>query len=139
SRIGPKPKEIRPDAENSVSIRASRPMAIPQSTASAKKPKKGRHRRRRRHVWKDKHYRWVETPDGDWRVEGYIVRHKHKPRRHHYRGPGRKPPRRITNVAVAAVNPDPRPPGAYQGPFGRDQAVRLLGRAGFGAVPGQAE
>jgi hypothetical protein len=114
-------------------------MAIPQSTASAKKPKKGRHRRRRRHVWKDKHYRWVETPDGDWRVESYIVRHKHKPRRHHYRGPGRKPPRRITNVAVAAVNPDPRPPGAYQGPFGRDQAVRLLGRAGFGAVPGQAD
>jgi hypothetical protein len=112
-------------------------MAIPQSTASAKKPK-GRHRRRRRHVWRDKHYRWVETADGDWRIESYIVRHKHKPPRHHYRGPGPKPPRR-THVVPPAVNPDPRPAGAYQGPFGRDQAVRLLNRAGFGAVPGQAE
>ncbi|HEY1356603.1 MAG TPA: DUF1800 domain-containing protein [Solirubrobacterales bacterium] len=112
-------------------------MAIPQSTASAKKPK-GRHRRHRRHVWKEKHYRWVETPDGDWRVEAFIVRYKHKPPRHHYRGPGPKPPKRI-RVAPIVVNADPRPAGAYQGPFGRDQAVRLLDRAGFGAIPGQAE
>jgi hypothetical protein len=113
-------------------------MAFPRSTASAKKPK-GRHRKHRRHVWKDRHFRWVETPDGDWRVESYIVRHKHKPPRNHYRGPGPKPPRRVRNVAPIAVNLDPRPAGAYQGPFGRDQAVRLLDRAGFGAVPGQAE
>ncbi len=112
-------------------------MAIPQSTASAKKPK-GRRRRHRR-VWKDKHYRWVPTADGDWRVQSYIVRHKHKPRRNHFRGPGRKPPRRAQQIAPIAVNPDPRPAGAYQGPFGREQAVRLLDRAGFGAVPGQAE
>ena len=35
--------------------------------------------------------------------------------------------------------PSPLPPGAYQGPFGLEQAVRLLNRAGFGPVPGQAE
>jgi uncharacterized protein (DUF1800 family) len=40
---------------------------------------------------------------------------------------------------MAAVNHDPRPAGAYQGPFGPLQARRLLERAGFGAVPGQAE
>jgi hypothetical protein len=111
-------------------------MAIPQSTASAKKPEG--HRKKRRHVWKDKHYRWVETPDGDWRVQGYIVRHKHKPPRNHYRGPGPKPPKKVRNIA-AIITADPRPAGAYQGPFGRDQAIRLLDRAGFGAIPGQAE
>ena len=112
-------------------------MAIPQSTASAQKPK-GRHRRHRRHVWKDKHFRWVPTADGDWRVEAYIVRHKHKPKKNHFRGPGKKPKSR-RKAAVAPVSLESRPAGAYQGPFGRDQAVRLLDRAGFGAVPGQAE
>ncbi len=38
-----------------------------------------------------------------------------------------------------SVNPDPRPPDAYQGPFGVEQATRLMERAGFGPVPGQAE
>ena len=111
-------------------------MAIPQATASAAKPK--RHHRKPRRVWKDKHYRWVPDGQGDWRVQGYIFRHKHKPPKHHFRGPGKKPPRRVQPVAPV-VNLDPRPPGAYQGPFGREQAVRLLDRAGFGAVPGQAE
>src|SRR5262249_45837622 len=37
------------------------------------------------------------------------------------------------------LTPDPRPAGAYQRPFGPAQATRLLQRAGFGAVPGQAE
>ncbi|HET6997213.1 MAG TPA: DUF1800 family protein [Solirubrobacterales bacterium] len=32
-----------------------------------------------------------------------------------------------------------RPAGAYQGPFGTEQATRLLNRAGVGALPGQAE
>ena len=112
-------------------------MAIPQSTASAQKPK-GRHRRHRRHVWKDKHFRWVPTADGDWRVESYIVRHKHKPKKNHFRGPGKKPKAR-RKAAVAPISVESRPAGAYQGPFGRDQAVRLLDRAGFGAVSGQAE
>ncbi len=81
-------------------------------------------------------------PDGQggWRVQAYVVRHRHKPRRGHARGPGRKPPSQAAAAApVAPVNPDPRPPGAYQGPFGAAQAVRLLNRAGFGPVPGQAE
>jgi len=111
-------------------------MAIPTATASASKPK--RHsRHRHKHAWKDKHYRWV--PDGDcgWRVQSYVVRHKHKPRRGHHRGPGPRPADRC--APAAAVNRDPRPPGAYQGPFGAAQAKRLLDRAGFGAVPGQAE
>ncbi len=96
--------------------------------------------RRRRHVWKDKHYRWVPDGQGDWRVQGYLVRHRHKPRRGHYRGPGRKPPRGAQAPAAAApIAFDARPAGAYQGPFGPEQATRLLNRAGFGAVPGQAE
>src|SRR6478609_976186 len=108
-------------------------MAIPQATASASKPK--RHRRHRyKHVWKDKHYRWV--PDGDcgWRVQGYLVHHKHKPGRHHHRGPGPKPADRCAAPPAVAIDRDPRPPGAYQGPFGPAQAKRLLDRAGFGAV-----
>jgi uncharacterized protein (DUF1800 family) len=115
-------------------------MAIPQGTTSAAKPK--RHpRRRHRRVWKDKHYRWVPDGNGDWRVQGYIVRHRHKPARNHFRGPGKKPPRRAAAVTAAAVAPssDPRPAGAYQGPFGTEQALRLINRAGFGPVPGQAE
>ena len=111
-------------------------MAIPRATASAAKPK--RHRRRRRHAWKDKHYRWVPDGQGDWRVQGYIVRHRHKPRRRHFRGPGKKPPRQATAGAAPLLG-EVRPPGAYQGPFGPEQATRLLNRAGFGAVPGQAE
>ena len=112
-------------------------MAIPRTQTSAAKPKR-HHRRHRQHVWKDKHYRWVPDGDGDWRVQGYVFRHHHKPKRGHFRGPGKKPARPRA-AAAAAVNPDPRPAGAYQGPFGVAQAVRLLNRAGFGPVPGQAE
>jgi hypothetical protein len=111
-------------------------MAIPTATASTSAPK--RHRRHRhKHVWKDKHYRWV--PDGEcgWRMQSYVVRHKHKPGRHHHRGPGPRPVDRC--LPVVPTNRDPRPAGAYQGPFGTAQARRLLERAGFGAVPGQAE
>ena len=110
-------------------------MAIPQATPSAAGNKQ-RQRRKRKHVWKDKHWRWVEDGQGGWRKQGYIVRHKHKPKKNHKRGPGRRPPNR---VAAPPVNPDPRPPGTYQGAFGREQAVRLLNRAGYGPTPGQAE
>ena len=114
-------------------------MAIPQGTTSAAKPQR-QHRRRRQRVWKDKHYRWVPDGNGDWRVQGYVVRHHHKPARNHFRGPGKKPPRRTQAAAAAApFNPDPRPAGAYQGPFGPAQALRLINRAGFGPVAGQAE
>jgi hypothetical protein len=113
-------------------------MAIPRTSASAAKPKR-HHRRHRLHVWKDKHYRWVPDGNGDWRVQGYVFRHHHKPKRNHFRGPGKKPASRAAAAIVAPVNHDPRPPGAYQGPFGVEQAVRLLNRAGFGPVPGQAE
>ena len=37
------------------------------------------HRRRSTHVWSDKHWRWVPTADGDWRVQGYVFHHHHKP------------------------------------------------------------
>ena len=119
-------------------------MAIPQSTASAARRKPHHPRRRHKRVWKDKHYRWVPDGNGGWIVQAYVYRHKHKPRRHHFRGPGPKPKRRsdfqqaVTPAPVAA-NDDPRPAGAYQGPFGAAQATRLLDRAGFGVVPGQAE
>jgi Protein of unknown function (DUF1800) len=115
-------------------------MAIPQGTTSAAKPK--RHgRRRHQRVWKDKHFRWVPDGKGDWRVQGYIVRHHHKPRRNHFRGPGKKPPRRAAAAVAAPAAPSGNslPPGAYQGPFGPEQALRLLNRAGFGPRPGEAE
>ena len=47
--------------------------------------------------------------------------------------------RRTAALPLVPVNRDPRPAGAYQGPFGVAQAKRLLDRAGFGSVPGQAE
>jgi hypothetical protein len=114
-------------------------MAIPQQKPVAGRPKKRRPKRRR--FWKDKHYRWVPDGQGDWRIEAYIYRHRHKPKRGHRRGPGKKPPRQVLPAAPAAAPPvsDPRPPGAFQGAFGPAQAVRLLQRAGFGPVPGQAE
>ncbi|MGE5409251.1 MAG: DUF1800 domain-containing protein [Syntrophothermus sp.] len=109
-------------------------MAIPQAKADPRQ--KGRHRRRRRrHLWNDKHWRWVPTTDGDWRVQGYIFHHKHRPPRNHFRGPGPKPPRRVVSPPPAET----RPAGSYQGPFGPPQAARLLQRAGFGARPGQAD
>ncbi len=112
-------------------------MAIPQATPSAAGSTK-RQRRKKKHVWKDKHWRWVEDGQGGWRKQGYVVRHRHKPKRNHKRGPGKRPPNRVAAAAVP-VDRDPRPAGAYQGAFGREQATRLLNRAGFGPTPGQAE
>ena len=112
-------------------------MAIPQQRPVAARPKHRRHKRRR--VWKDKHFRWVRDGQGDWRVQGYIYRHHHKPKRGHFRGPGPKPSRQAVAPAPAAAPSDPRPPGTYQGAFGHAQAVRLLQRAGFGPAPGQAD
>jgi hypothetical protein len=115
-------------------------MAFPRQKPASSKPKHHRHRRRR--VWKDKHWRWVPDGQGDWRVQGYIYTHHHKPKKGHFRGPGPKPPRRSSpqpSAAPAASGSETRPPNAYQGEFGVAQATRLLQRAGFGAVPGQAE
>src|SRR6478752_6164129 len=107
-------------------------MAIPRTPESAERKKRQHRRRHRLHVWKDKHYRWVPDGNGDWRVQAYIYRHHHKPKRGHFRGPGKKPARRASAAAAAApLNPDPRPAGAYQGPFGVEQATRLINRAGF--------
>ena len=108
-------------------------MAIPRVSPSASRPK--RPRRKHRHVWKDKHHRWVHDGECGWRVQTYVVRHRHRPKKHHHRGPGPRPADRCT----PPLNRDPRPAGAYQGPFGTAQAQRLLDRAGFGSVPGQAE
>jgi uncharacterized protein (DUF1800 family) len=112
--------------------------------AKAKGDHKGKAGRHKKHhgTWNDKHWRWVETPDGDWRVQGYIFHHKHKPPKHHFRGPGPKPPvRSKTAPAAAAAGPsgEQRPTGSYQGAFGVPQATRLLNRAGFGPAPGQAQ
>ena len=80
-------------------------------------------------------------PDGqgDWRVQGYIVRHKHKPPKHHLRGPGQKPRAGVQPVAPRRSTAIP----ARRAPTrGRSAARRRCGccdRAGFGAVPGQAE
>jgi hypothetical protein len=125
-------------------------MAIPRHSpvkaVDEKRKQKHRGHRKRRRVWKDKHFRWVPDGQGDWRVQAYIYTHHHKPRKGHPRGPGKKPPRQAPSATTAAppvapvpASSDPRPTGAYQGPFGVSQATRLLQRAGFGAVPGQAE
>lgn len=119
-------------------------MAIPNAQPVAEKRK--HRRRKRRRVWKDKHFRWVPDGQGDWRVQGYVYKHRHKPKKRHFRGPGPKPPRQAqpggggaAAPAAPAPSSDPRSPDAYQGEFGLPQAVRLLHRAGFGPVPGQAE
>lgn len=116
-------------------------MAIPQEKPVAARPKD--RRRKHRRVWKDKHFRWVPDGQGDFKVQAFVVRHRHKPKKGHFRGPGKKPPRQTQTPAAPAATPTPpfdqRPPGAFQGGFGTAQAVRLLQRAGFGPVPGQAE
>jgi hypothetical protein len=128
-------------------------MAIPQQKPVAARPKEPRRKRRR--VWKDKHFRWVPDGQGGWRVESYVHRHRHKPKRGHNRGPGPKPARQAlpgsgavpgavppatpTTPPAPPPVPDIRPPEAYQGTFGLTQATRLLQRAGFGPMPGQAE
>jgi uncharacterized protein (DUF1800 family) len=111
--------------------------------------KRGDGHKKHHGTWNDKHWRWVETPDGGWRVEGFIFHHKHKPPKHDYRGPGPKPPNRTkpgptgasgagaTGAAPAPSGPT-APPGSYTGAFGIPQATRLLSRAGFGPGPGEA-
>jgi Protein of unknown function (DUF1800) len=132
-------------------------MAIPKQQPVVERPQR---RGRKRRVWKDRHFRWVPDGQGDWRVESFVHKHRHKPKAGHFRGPGKKPPRQAlpggatsvpspsapsapsapsTAPPPAAPVPDVRPPEAYQGAFGLPQAVRLLNRAGFGPAPGQAE
>src|ERR1700712_1470494 len=68
---------------------------------NAQKHKKGAKKHKKHHgTWNDKHWRWVPTADGDWRVQGYVFPHKHKPPKHHFRGPGKKPPVRAKSVAA---------------------------------------
>src|ERR1700749_4463761 len=103
----------------------------------------GKHRAKHHHkhhgTWNDKHWRWVPTEDGDWRVQGYIFHHKHKPPKHHFRGPGPKPPVRTKPAAaIAAPSGEQRPAGSSRGAFATPQAPRLIPRAGFGPGPGQA-
>ena len=112
--------------------------------ATKHKKGKGADKRHKKHhgTWNDEHWRWVETPEGDWRVQGYIFHHKHKPPKHHFRGPGPKPPVRPKSVAAAiaaAPTGEQRPAGSFGGTFGVPQATRLLNRAGFGPSPGQAQ
>jgi hypothetical protein len=71
-------------------------------------------------------------------------KHKHKKRKHHRRKHHKAPPPPGTVPPPSPPPPEPppsgeiRPPGSYAGVFGIPQANRLLARAGFGAVPGQA-
>jgi Protein of unknown function (DUF1800) len=95
-----------------------------------------RKRKRKRRVWRDKHWKWVQNGDGTVTKKAYWVRHRNRPPRNHPRGPGRKPAPRPQNPPPPQ---GPQPFGVYSGPFGRLQATRLLNRAGFGPSPGQAE
>ena len=118
-------------------------MAIPQTTAERVASRSGTKRRRHKHVWKDKHWRWVadrRTATGASRATSSATSTSRSSTTS--AGPGRSrraaaAPRR--RAAPPPPTGDPRPPGAYQGPFGVAQAMRLLNRAGFGPVPGQAE
>ena len=103
-----------------------------------------KHHHKHHGTWNDKHWRWVPNADGDWRVQGYIFHHKHKPPKHHFRGPGPKPPRRVaaatsTAAGAATAAGEGRPAGAYAGAFGVPQATRLLDSGGLRPAPGEAE
>ena len=114
-------------------------MAIPQSTASAHKPN-GRHRRHRRHVWKDKHYRWVPTATATGGSRATSSATSTSRSKNHYRGPGKKPTRAARSAAAAPVSSNPRPAGAYQGPFGPRPGGAAAATAPASApIPGQAE
>ena len=118
--------------------RPPRPWRFPRPQPRAQA--KAHHRRKHRRVWNDKHWRWVPTADGDWRVQGYIFKHKHKPPKHHFRGPGPKPARRRRGGRAAAPatrtrarpaptrapSAPPRPTGCSTGPA---SARRRAGRA----------
>ena len=117
-------------------------MAIPQADNQRSAEPKKRRRRKRRHVWKDKHWRWVARRAG--RLAGPGLRLQAPPQteaRTTSAAPARSPPSAgAAAAAPAPVERDPRPAGAYQGAVRRRaQAMRLLNRAGFGPVPGQAE
>jgi len=99
---------------------------------TALRPKHGRPG----HVWRDRHYRWVDQGDGTVRKVAYMKVHRHKPPRKHFRGPG---PRPVPRPQKPPAPKAPQPFGTYKGPFGRLQATRLLNRAGFGPRPGEAE
>src|SRR6266576_6118104 len=60
-------------------------------------------------------YEWVDTPPTDT-----------------------PPPRPLPKPQDPPPPKSPQPFGVYSGPFGRVQAKRLLDRAGFGPLPGQA-
>ena len=116
-------------------------MAIPQDKPVAARPKQSRRKRRR--VWKDKHFRWVPDGQGDWRVQTYLFRHRHKPKKGHARGPGKKPARQALAAAPTAARhrrPSTRArPAPTRGPSGPRRQCGCCNRAGFGPVPGQAE
>jgi uncharacterized protein (DUF1800 family) len=135
------PTEAELLSTKSGSGKGGKPKADPTGTGG-KKGHKARGKHKHHGTWNDKHWRWVPTADGDWRVQGYIFHHKHKPPKHHFRGPGPKPAKRVTPApppATGATETETRPPGAFAGAFGIPQANRLLTRAGFGPAPGQAE
>lgn len=94
------------------------------------------HKKKKKRVWRDKHFRWVDNGDGTATRTAYWVRHLRKPAADHKRGPGPRPVPKAQKPPSAAA-----PSGfkVYSGPFGRLQATRLLNRAGFGPRPGQAE
>ena len=110
-------------------------MAIPQETAGTSRTKR-RHRRRRR-FWNDRHFRWVPDGNGDWRVQAYVFHHQPQT------APSPLPRARAANRRRRRWRrPSPSTRGRQaptRAPFGLAQAVRLLNRAGFGPVPGQAD
>jgi uncharacterized protein (DUF1800 family) len=117
-------------------------MAINQTSAARvaghaqSKHHKHRNQKKKKRVWRDKHFKWVDNGDGTVTRMSYWVRHPHKPPPDHPRGPGPRP------VPKPQKPPAPAAPSkfkVYTGPFGRLQATRLLNRAGFGPRPGQAE
>ena len=131
------PKDPLPEADRRSEgrWRSVSSMAIPQATASAKKTEAAPPHSHRR-VWNDKHYRWVPTADGDWRVQGYIFHHKHRPPKHHFRGPGPKPATARRRRSSTWIPPGGRLPGPVRAR--RRRCGCWTGR-GSAAVPGQAD
>lgn len=93
-------------------------------------------KRGRRGVTTYRRKRWVDAGEGVVRKKTKVIR---------VRGGSRKPPRKSPGPRPLPRPQRPRRPakpqpfGVYRGKFGRLEATRLLNRAGFGPVPGQAE
>jgi uncharacterized protein (DUF1800 family) len=117
-----KRKKKRPAAQSPPPV--TPPQATPPSTPSPPSPPAT--------------YRWLTGWD-DSRHDGLVRAIDDGEDHSTPQDPATIPPRPLPQAQNPAAPVPPQPFGTYSGPFGRVQAKRLLDRAGFGPLPGQAE